>query len=190
MTRTQLPNLLVLRCDTATGFFKVGWDTDMPIGRFSHTEVICETTSSETITPDSPYYSDYTSACRKACVLNAAKLEAQQATSQAQGWIQVPLNIHHPDLEVNPDPFGIWLDLAMQTLHRLCNNKPYVWVAITEAGIVSVRPSEPPRPMEAVEFQVWRNQQLTKLAEFGGEIQKGKLIVQESGLWFCPSATP
>ena len=33
---------LVLRRDTATGLTLVGWDAELPLGRFEHLELICE----------------------------------------------------------------------------------------------------------------------------------------------------
>ncbi len=186
MTNDNLPNILVLRCDTATGFFRVGWDSDMPIGRFSHAEVVCETLSSEPITPKSPYFSAYVAACNKARVLNEAKLEQQRLDLITKGWIIVPLNLDSDDDLPEPDPFGGMQNQAMSTMHRLCENKTRVWAVITEDGIVNVRPCEPPRKMEAVEYQVWLNDQTQRMKAFRGDIIKGKLVVQESGLWFCP----
>ena len=186
MVNAKLPNLLVLRRDTATGFYAVGWDSDMPIGRFAHIEVICETTSSEPIGPTHELHDAYTAACQKACVLNAPLLEKQIQQAINKGWLAVPLDLHQSTQSNDADVFGSQQVYAMQTRHRLCGNQPQVWCVLTAGVVVDVRACEPPRRMEPVEFHVWQHQQHQQMQAYGNEIRRGHLIAQESGLWFCP----
>lgn len=187
MANTKLPNLLVLRCDTATGFYQVGWDSDMPIGRFTLGEVICETTSSEPISSTSAYYERYMTACRQACELNAPIMTQQTNSALEAGWFSVPLDLHRSQQEITADPFGSLLTYAMQTRYRLCAHKKWVWCAIKNGLVVDIRACEPPRKMEPVEFHVWQHQQQQQMQQIGNEILRGTLIAQESGLWFCPA---
>ena len=187
MVNAKLPNLLVLRRDTATGFYAVGWDSDMPIGRFAHIEVICETASSEPIGPTHELHDAYTTACQKACAFNAPLLEEQCQHATARGWLPVPLDLHRSTQIIGADVFGSQQVCAMQTRHRLCGNQPQVWCVLAAGVVVDVRACEPPRRMEPVEFHVWQHQQRQQMQTYGDEIRRGQLIAQESGLWFCPA---
>lgn len=187
MVNAKLPNLLVLRRDTATGFYAVGWDSDMPIGRFAHIELICETASSEPIGPQHEFFAAYTAACQKACELNSPLLEKQIQQAISKGWLAVPLDLHGSDSAIDSDLFGRRQVLAMHTRHRLCANKPQVWCVLDAGVVVDVRACDPPRRMEPVEFHVWQHQQHQQMQAYGDEIRRGQLIAQESGLWFCPA---
>jgi len=189
MVNAKLPNLLVLRRDTATGFYTVGWDSDMPIGRFTHIEVVCQTTSSEPIVPEHEFFAEYTAACRKACNLNAPILEIQIQEAMAKGWLAVPLDLQRSTQTISPDPFGSQQINAMQTRHRLCGNQVQVWCVLAAGVVMDVRACEPPRKMEPVEFHVWQHQQHQQMRQYGEEILHGQLIAQESGLWFRPGTT-
>lgn len=100
------PNLLVLRVDTTTGLHVVGWDSDMPIGRFRHVEVICETQCSQRIGPHSENHALYLAACDKARTLNIPILEQQVHEALRRGWIQIPLDLHATHSNISPDSFG------------------------------------------------------------------------------------
>lgn len=186
MTKAKLPNLLVLRRDTATGFYAVGWDSDMPIGRFTHIELVCQTTSSEPIAPEHEFFADYTAACHKACALNAPLLEIQVQEAMAKGWLAVPLDLHRSTQRIEPDPIGSRQICAMQARHRLCDNQVLVWCVLADGVVADVRACKPSRKMEPVEFHVWQHQQHQQMRQYGKEILQGQLIALESGLWFCP----
>ena len=188
MVTAKLPNLLVLRRDTATGFYAVGWDSEMPIGRFTHIELICQTASSETITPQHATYATYMAACHKAREFNAPLLEEQIRQALVKGWLSVPLDLQQALSAYKPDLFGCLQVCAQQARYRLCRNHPYVWCVLADGVVVNVRASTPPRVMEAVEFHVWEHQQQRQMQQIGDEILEGQLIALESGLWFSPNS--
>jgi hypothetical protein len=184
MTISPSSKLLVLRRDTATGFARVGWATDMPLGRFAHIEQVCET-GHYPLDDRHPQYRLYCLACRRARHLNQALIDDQHQSLVQQGCVPVPLTLNDASAEDGADEFGSYLSSAMRALFRLTANVTEVWALIAGQTVVALQSCQPPRPMEALEYQVWKNHCLAKLAEAEGNLAHGKLVVRESGLWFC-----
>ena len=177
---------LVLRRDSATGFAKVGWAVDLPIGRFIHVELIGESASCGPISQNSPLFDQFRQACRRAKTINQPLITAQQCSLRAKGCVAVPLNLNDADAVTDPDEFGIFHEAAMTALFRLTANFTTVWAVVNEQTISQLHSCRPPKAMEELEYQVWKQYILNQLAQYPGQITAGKLIVQESGLWFCP----
>lgn len=177
---------IVLCHDTATGFAKVGWAADFPPGRFIHLDVVCESPDCHPITGNSPHYRHYQTACTRARELNDIELAKQIKTNQDRGWMAVPL---HPasGKPAAPDEFGSYLKAAMRTLHRLTGNCQDVWVVVVSKAIVHIQSRRPARSYSELEYQVWKHHTLSELAGYSGETLEGRLVVQESGLWFVPA---
>jgi|GEM_PF-1927042 len=177
---------LVLRVDSATGFAKVGWSADLPIGRFIHIELIGETPDYGEICQSNPLFEDFQKACLRAREINHPLLAAQYRHFIAKGCLPIPLNLNDNDADVGPDAFGNFHEAAIGAMFRLTGNFATVWGVIKEQMVVQLHSCQPPKTMEELEYQVWKRYILSQLAQYPGEIKTGKLIVQESGLWFCP----
>lgn len=185
--RTMHPNsnLLVLCHDTATGFAQIGWAADLPPGRFIHLAVICESAERHPLTPRSPHFQAYQTACAKARELNQAELLNQVKANTQQGRLPVPLSLAAGE-NLGADEFGSSLQAAMRTLHRLTGNCQAAWAVVMEQEIIHVRSRRPDKPFNELEYQVWKHHTLSQLENYHGEIIAGRLLVQESGLWFEP----
>jgi hypothetical protein len=177
---------LVLRLDSATGFAKVGWAVDLPIGRFIHVELIGEAPSCGQISQNSPLFEEFHQACKHARKMNQPLIAAQQRSLQAKGCLAVPLDLNDDKAVTEPDEFGNFHEAAMAAMFRLSANFTSVWAVVNEQTISQLHSCRPPKTMEELEYQVWKHYILNQLAQFPGQITAGKLIVQESGLWFCP----
>ena len=177
---------LVLRLDSATGFAKVGWAADLPIGRFIHVELIGETDSCGPISKANPLYKAFYQACGRAREINQPLILAQQQSLQAKGCLSVPLDLNDDNIATGPDQFGDFREAAMAALFRLTANFTSVWAVVAEHTVSHVQSCRPPKKMEELQYQVWKHHTLNQMANYPGEIIAGKLIVQESGLWFCP----
>ncbi|WP_455205514.1 hypothetical protein [Kaarinaea lacus] len=186
MVASTNANQLVLRLDSATGFATVGWATELPQGRFIHLELIGEAEDCTPIDNGNPMFELYQRACLRACGINQALIDKQQQYYRAKGCLRVPLDLHNRNGSSSADEFGCYRAAAMQSLFRLTGNFTAVWVVIQAATIVRLCSRQPPKPMETLEFQVWKHHILKQLAQTPGEIKTGNLLVQESGLWFCP----
>ena len=180
------PQQLVLRLDSATGFAKVGWAVELPLGRFIHIDLIAETPYCGPITHDSPIFADFQNACQRAREVNQPLIAAQNQDLAAKGCIPVPLDLHHSGADTAPDAFGNYHEAAMRAMFHLTANFATVWAVVNRHRIVQLRSCRPPKPMEELEYQVWKHYVLNQLAHTPGETSTGKLIVRESGLWFCP----
>ena len=178
-------NFLVLCHDTATGFARVGWAAEYPPGRFVHLALVCETENCKPITQTSPYYPHYLSACDKAKQLNLAVLNEQIQANCSKGWMRVPLDLG-TNLEVKPDEFGSYQIAAMRTLRRLTDNCLEIWAVIDNQAIIQIASRQPVKSYKELEYQVWKHHTLSELRKYAGNIVKGHLVVQESGLWFQP----
>lgn len=183
---TNNSQLLVLRRDTATGFSRVGFHSELPLGRFEHIALICEVPSCTPVQPDSPFFAEYAAACEIACQLNHQLVEQQQQQNQLQGWLNVPLDLGEPQSTIQGDEFGSYEVQAQKTLYRLTRNVTEVWACVSDNQVRHIQSRYPPREMEMLDYQVWKHHQLAKISELPGVIATGRLIVQESGLWFAP----
>lgn len=179
-------NLLVLRRDTATGLSKVGWAADMPLGRFEHIQSVCEVQDFPD-TPSHPQHQDYVAACRRARQLNAPLIEHKRRCLQESGCIPVPLDLDERNRRIEADAFGSYQYLAQQARYRLSANANEVWAVVAANRVIRVHSCNPPRRMEALEYQVWKNHCLAGLMALEGAVYRGRLRVCESGLWFCAS---
>lgn len=176
----------MLRLDSATEFAVVGWAADLPPGRFIHIDTLCETDDCEPLSKQNPCFKQYTTACRRAQQINLPLLQKQEEIFLANGCLPVPMNLHDQNANVSPDDFGCYHVAAMQTMFKLTANIPSVWAVINTNTITHIQADQPPKSMEELEYQVWKHHCLNQLSQYPGEIHSGKLMVQESGLWFCP----
>lgn len=175
---------LVLRRDTATGLTLVGWDADLPAGRFEHLELICE--SSKYSLPDSGSedYDAWQSALYRARQANQHMLEMQISCNQSNGWICVPFELAHNRETMVADHVGNYAAAAMQLHYQLTQNQKQAWVVVRRGRIVHVRARYPKRQLDELTYQVWYHRQLHELNEMEGTLLEGELMICESGLWF------
>ncbi len=185
MSNRPNPRQLVLRRDTATGLTQVGWETDLPVGRFLHIALICEL--AENILPEtgSEFFAAYQTALHQAREANYLMLQQQIQHNQARGWHRVPIELasHHEVLK--PDSIGNYAAAAMQLHFHLTHNTKQAWAVLRNEVIVHVRASQPRKELDELTYQVWYQQQRTQLQEIGGTLLAGNLIICESGLWFA-----
>jgi hypothetical protein len=179
-------HLLVLRSDSATGMARVGWAVELPIGRFIHIDVICSSPVCAPILADDPLFPDYQTACHRARLHNAPLLEEQRRNNLANGWLPVPLTLHGSDTDPQPDDFGCYQLCAMQAMFRLSANERAVWAGISTDSITHIVPRRPLRPMQELEYHVWKHDILQRLSQRTEQVIRGELVVQASGLWFKP----
>ena len=185
----EFTHQLVMRRDTRTGLVCIGWARDMPLERYEHLSLIIESNRAAPLLADTDYYAHYVSACNEARALNQAILARQSAQYARDGWLVVPLDLRAEEAACEPDSVGSYQQAAMQALHRLTRNVTEVWAACDGGQVRDVCACSPPRPMEAVEFQVWRQQMHRRLHEQSARVYSGKLMVTHSGLWFNPDKT-
>lgn len=178
------PRQLVLRRDTATGLTLVGWAADLPVGRFQHLELICE--SANNILPDSEseYYASYQSALHHASQANQLMLERQARKNQSKGWQRVPFELAHDLQPMKADSVGNYAAAAMQLQYQLTRNCKRAWVIIQRETVMHVRARYPKKELDELTYQVWYHVQLRELNKMGGTLLEGDLIICESGLWF------
>jgi len=174
----------VLRRDTATGLTLVGWETDLPVGRFEHLALICE--SAESILPDkkNEYYEAWQAALQQARLANNLLLEQQVRQYQARGWYRVPFELADDREVVKADSVGNYAAAAMQLHYQLTRNCKQAWVILQSEEIVHVRARHPRKALDELTYQVWYHQQQHQLQMLGGTLLEGNLISCESGLWF------
>lgn len=182
------PRQLVLRRDTATGMAQVGWETDLPIGRFQHLELICEPEDSLLPRLESKHYAAYQAACMHAREANTLLLQQQRQQRLVQGYLYVPFELSPDSSALCADQFGNYQNAAMKLLFQLTRNNRQVWVVVYGKTIVHVRPREPNKELDTLAYQVWLHQQLHQLEQIQGQRQEGSLFICESGLWFKPNS--
>lgn len=182
------PRQLVLRRDTATGLTQVGWESDLPIGRFEHLELVCELDDIHLPDAGSKHYHEYQAACRRALQANIELLDLQSRSNEAKGWLLIPFELVDDEMRLRADAFGNCFAAAMQLMFYLTANIKDVWAVIQKNQVTHIRPRQPRKALDELSYQVWRHQQQHQLAQYQGEISKGRLVVQESGLWFIPEA--
>lgn len=184
MSSKANPKQLVLRRDTATGLTLVGWETDLPVGRFEHLELICE--SSKNILPDSgsEFYDAWQSALQHARQANNLVLGQQVRHNQSKGWYRVPFELAPNRQAMQADSVGNYAAAAMQLHYQLTRNRKQAWVIIQRETVTHVRARYPKIELDVLTYQVWYHKQLHELTEMGGTLLEGQLFVCESGLWF------
>jgi hypothetical protein len=184
MTHKPNPRQLVLRRDTATGLTHVGWETDLPLVRFEHLELIGEPVKSILPDSDSEYYAAYQAALRYARQANHRMLEQQMRDNQSKGWYRVPFALARDSQGMQADSVGNYAAAAMQLQYELTYNCKLAW-AILRCGVVEhVRTRYPKKELDELTYQVWYHKQLHDLQQLGGILLEGTLMVCESGLWF------
>jgi hypothetical protein len=162
----------------------VGWDVELPLGRFEHLQLICESTKAVLPNSDSEYYDDYLSALEHARQLNHRVVQEQIRQSQSQGWVEVPFTLAHKQEAMRADKVGNYAAAAMQLLYQLTRNQKIAWAVMQHETIVHVRARCPQKQLDELTYQVWYHKQLYELKEIGGVLLEGNLMVCESGLWF------
>ncbi len=178
------PHQLVIRCDTANGYYKVGWSSELPLGRFQHIELVTESETLSVLNSKNPLYPVYVAACSRVSDLNASLINTEKADKNALGWLSVCLDLNENSIEVLPDEFGCFNALALKTRYRLSKNSSEVWAVIHDRTVLQVESRYPRKKLAELQYQIWKHHQLEKLSQFGGEIAQGKLSVSFSGLWF------
>lgn len=177
------PRQLVLRRDSATGLTLVGWDTDLPVGRFEHLELIAESAQSQLPGRNSEYFTPYQSALLYARNANHHMLEQQVRDNRAKGWYRVPFKLAKGPGDIKPDNVGNYASAAMELLYQLTRNRIRVWVIIQQGEIEHVRARYPKQELDELTYQVWYHKQRHELNMMAGSRIEGTLIVCESGLW-------
>jgi hypothetical protein len=178
------PNRLVIGRDSATGFTRVGWFTEMLEDRFEQIEVLCETETSTPISHKSPYYDCYVEACERARQLNVPLLEHQYRTCLARGWYPVPLESDEAASLERQDEFGGQLSAATTAMSQLVHRDYTVWAVIAGGQITQVTARNPPKELSELEHQVWQADTLGRLSCIDGDVVEGELLATETGLWF------
>ncbi|MDH5180937.1 MAG: hypothetical protein OEZ39_02525 [Gammaproteobacteria bacterium] len=177
------PHQLVIRRDTATGLTRVGWDEDLPGGRFTHLDLVCEVSHHSLPDSDSEHYAAYQTALQTARKANAALVATKISTNRAKGRYPVAFALAGGELSLQPDDIGNYSAAAMQLHYHLTRNIKPVWAVLQQASIVHLRPRQPHKPLDELSLQVWRHSQRSQLQAMGGTLVEGNLLVCESGLW-------
>jgi hypothetical protein len=178
---------LVLRCDTTNGYYKVGWASDLPLGRFKHIELLLEVENLIALKVNNPtnqHFTTYIDACKRVSVLNQSLITQEQRNNQASGWFNVALNLSDQNDTVTADEFGCFNNIATKTRYRLSKNCRVVWAVVKESIVVQIEARYPDLKIDELKYQIWKQHKLGKLNESGGDIKEGKLLVCHSGLWF------
>jgi len=184
MTHKPNPKQLVLRRDTATGMTLVGWEEDLPVGRFEHLELICELANNILPERESEDYASYQSALHNARQANRLMLEQQVRYHEAQGWLRVPFELAHNQEAMQADSFGNFTTAAMQLCYQLTQNRKQAWAIMQRGKVEHVRARYPKKALDEFTYQVWYHTQLHQLNQIGGTLLEGTLVICESGLWF------
>lgn len=178
---------LVIRCDTTSGFYKVGWTSELPLGRFEHFELLIETENLTDLNPENPSYSIYIAACNRVSMLNSALIVKEREHNQSLGWRNVLLSLNDITVQILPDKFGCYSNLATKTRYRLSKNSRDVWAVIKDNEVLHIVTRYPFDKLPELKYQIWKYNQLDKLNQFGADVCQGRLVVCSSGLWFVES---
>jgi len=184
MVQKLNPRQLVLRRDTATGLTLVGWETELPVGRFEHLELVYESPYVRQQENDSAFLEAYQSALRLARRTNRRMLEQQVRLNLARGWYKVPFGLALQQQTMRADSVGNYAPAAMQLHYDLTRNIKQAWVIIRQDKVEHVRARYPRKMLDELTYQVWYHKQKYELQAMGGTLLEGDLIVYESGLWF------
>jgi len=174
----------VLRRDTATGLTLVGWEADLPVGRFEHLELVFEMASASLPESDRAFLKAYQSALRLARRTNLGMLEQQVQLNLSRGWYQVPFELAKQQRAMKADSIGNYAPAAMLLHYDLTRNIKQAWVIIRQGKVAHVRARHPRKILDELTYQVWYHKQKYDLETMGGTLLEGYLIVCESGLWF------
>lgn len=188
MSYKSNPRQLVMRRDTATGMTSVGWDVELPLGRFAHLELICETEQNLLPQPESQAYPSYQAALDEARRANQLCLQRQTQQNQRKGWYQIPFALADEQQVMQADRFGNFFAAAMQLHYQLTQNRRQAWMVIQHNTPICVRARYPRRELDELTYQVWYHKQLHELNALPGTLLEGELIACESGLWFAAEA--
>jgi len=172
---------LVIRCDTTNGYYKVGWSSELPLGRFTHLELLLDSDQLFILNSSNSIYKN---ACCRVLELNTPIILKEREDKLAMGWLDVALNLNDLGSGIEADDFGCFHNAATESRYRLSKNSSDVWVVINDTLVTQIEVRYPKRKMAELEYQIWKNQQLNKLQQFGGDIQQGRLAACHSGLWF------
>jgi hypothetical protein len=147
-----------------------------------------ESAQCQIFTEDNPLFSIYTAACQEARRINQMYLQQQAQRLRQAGWL--PVNSQdlqpQPNIDSNySDEVGSFRTVAMQLLFRLTANYPWVWCVTQNNTIVRIQSRKAPKSMQELEQQVWKHHTLNRLNDIPGQTLSGKLVVDETGLWFC-----
>ena len=184
MSTNLNPRQLVLRRDSATGLTQVGWEQDLPIGRFEHLDLICELTENTLPGFDSEFFDTYQSALQQAREANRLMLEQQIRHNMSKGWYRVPFELVHRQETMMADEFGSYASAATQLQYQLTQHRQRSWAVIQQETVLHVRARYPLKELDELRYQVWYHRQLQQLSDFGGTTLEGNLLIYESGLWF------
>lgn len=178
------PKKLVMRLDTATGLTCIGWDSELPPGRFSHLKVILEMQNQ--VLPDSRHacWNVYQNALAQARTANISHIKKIQQNHLDRGWHPVPFSLADDTTILQADESGIYTTAATQLRYKLAGHSQTVWAVISNEVIIHIRASEPKRELDELSLQVWHHHQRHQLSEMGETLLQGHLHVCESGLWF------
>lgn len=178
------PRLLVLRRDTATGLTHVGWESDLPLVRFEHLELIGESSENRLPGLESECYAAYQSALEQARAANRLMLARQVCENQAKGWYFVPFALANARQVLQADNVGNYAAAAIQLQYQLTHHCQQAWAIIQQRDVVHVRARYPQQALDELTYQVWYHKQLHDMKALGGTVLEGALMVCESGLWF------
>ena len=184
MSHTGNPRQVVLRRDSATGLTQVGWETDLPLGRFEHLALICEVRDNALPGLNCEYHAAYRAALQQARLANTRLLQQQVQHNQARGWYRVPLELARQEKVLQADSVGSYSAAAMQLLFLLTHNCKQAWAVIQAEEIIHLRARQPAKALDELSYQVWWHQQRHQLEVMGGRLLEGELLICESGLWF------
>lgn len=182
----RYPNRLVIGRDSASGFSRVGWQSEMIEDRFEIIDLVCETLSSTPINRTSEYFAAYSEACNRVRELNKPLLEKQVADYLGKEWLPISFQLDSSGTHHLADDFGSLLGAATTLLARLSGNQREVWAVVVDHSVTAVVARFPEREMEKLEFEVWQADTLDRLARLGNSIIEGELVPLESGLWLRP----
>ncbi|MFV2059671.1 MAG: hypothetical protein ACC653_03245 [Gammaproteobacteria bacterium] len=175
---------LVIRSDTANGYFKVGWASELPLGRFEHVELLLEVDNVFELKSKNHHSVTYLDACKRVSALNQSLIIKEQQANLASGWFNVLLNLNDGAIKITADELGCFNNLATETRYRLSKNCRVVWAMIYENTVQHIEARYPELNMGELKYQIWKHHKLEKLQSGNGELKQGKLIVSYSGLWF------
>jgi len=184
MTGKHNTRQLVLRRDTATGLALVGWDTELPLGRFDHLALIGKSVNSTLPNCGSEFFEAYQAALHYARQANNRLLEQQAQQLQSKGWVRVPFKLAKNPQLMLADCVGNYAAAAMQLHYQLTQNSKSAWAIIQQDNVLHVRARYPKNELDELTYQVWHHKQLNELNQMLGTLFEGNLIACESGLWF------
>lgn len=156
------------------------------MGRYQHIALVYESPDCYPITPAHHAYPRYQSACAQARKINQELIAQQIHANLEKGWFRIPLDLKPGLIHREADEFGCFRQAAMQAVHQLSANQLDVWAVVDGSSVKEVRPSQPHKAMQELEYQVWKHHHRYQLQQLGGTLLSGRLVIEESGLWIAP----